>query len=431
MRRKKLAPMLVALALGLLTAGAAAAPGTTGGADDIRNEIRELEGRARALTAQRDALLRREIGSYLEHTQAQGGTEGIEGVTLKASLTIISLYTAGADPADFEGTSGDVDLDFGMEVTENLEMFIVVGADTEGHFPAAFRSVAAPTGATLSGLFDGIGVDGTVSTSPGSARVDEAGLRWAAPIGDYTLHVMAGKLDPRNYFLRNAFANDENTQFTNNLFDDPPAITWPTNATGRTIYGLHFWSRVGPDEQYRIDVGFYNTPGQFFRDGQFFLEVSWRGDVYGGEMNIRVFGLVDSNTEDVTGSGGLSIDWWATERIGVFFRAALHDNVPVYQGETNHIESSWEVGAVFNGPIPSRPDDQAGVAWGMIKGPVRAVLPTAPDNSETVIELYYRYMAEDGKLQITPMAQIILDPGAGTFADDTLLMLGFRVHVPF
>jgi carbohydrate-selective porin OprB len=59
------------------------------------------------------------------------------------------------------------------------------------------------------------------------------------------------------------------------------------------------------------------------------------------------------------------------------------------------------------------------------------VLPTAPENSEMVIEVYYRLMAEDGKLQISPMAQVILDPGAGTFTDDTLFMVGLRVHVPF
>jgi hypothetical protein len=430
MQRKTFAPVFVALALGLLAAGAAAAPGA-GDRDDVRGEIRDL---TRVLETQRKALLLREIGSYLEHAEAQAqgaASGGVEGVTLHARVTILSLYTAGADPTDWESTTADVDLDFGMEITDNLELFIVIGADTEGHFPAAFRSVAVPTGATLSGLFDGIGVDGTVSTSPGSGRVDEAAFRWAAPAGDYTLHVMAGKLDPRNYFLRNAFADDENTQFTNNLFDDPPAITWPTNATGRTILGLHFWSRVGEDEQYRIDVAYYDTPGQFFNDGQVFLEVSWRGDVAGREMNIRVTGLIDLNLAETSGSGGVSIDWWATDRIGVFFRAALHDNLSTDLGETNHIESSWEVGAVFNGLIPSRPDDQLGVAWGMIKGPVRAVLPTAPENSEMVIEVYYRLMAEDGKLQITPMAQVILDPGAGTFNDDTLLMVGLRVHVPF
>ena len=144
-----------------------------------------------------------------------------------------------------------------------------------------------------------------------------------------------------------------------------------------------------------------------------------------------MFGLVDANTEDASGSAGLSLDWWATDRIGIFFRGALHDNLSLDKGETNHIESSWEVGALFNGLIPSRPDDDLGVAWGMIKGPVRAVFPTATKNSEMVIEVYYRYMAEDGKLQITPILQVIVDPGAGTFNDDTLLMAGVRVHVPF
>lgn len=425
MQRKTLVPVFVALALGVLALGAAAAPESTDGFDDVRAEIRALE-------AQRDGQLRREIDSYLDHAQAQGlDGGGVEGVTLHASVTIISLYTAGSDPADYEGTGGDADLDFEMEITDNLGMFVKAGADTTGHFPGAFRGIAGLVGATLSGLFDGIGVDGTVSTSPGSVRVDEAGFRWAVPVGDYTLHVMAGKLDPRNYFLRNAFANDENTQFTNNLFDDPPAITWPTNATGVNICGLHFWSRLGEDEEYRIDVAFYNTPGRFFDNGQLFLELAWRGEVYDREMNIRVFGLADSNTTDVSGSGGLSFDWWANDWIGIFFRGAVHHNLSTDKGETNHIESSWEVGAIFNGPLASRPDDQVGVAWGMIKGPIRAVFPTATKNSEMVVEVYYRYMAEDGKLQITPMAQVIVDPGAGMFTDDTLLMVGLRVHVPF
>jgi carbohydrate-selective porin OprB len=49
-----------------------------------------------------------------------------------------------------------------------------------------------------------------------------------------------------------------------------------------------------------------------------------------------------------------------------------------------------------------------------------------------VIEIYYRYMCEDSKLQISPMVQFILDPGAGGFTDpDQLIVLGVRIFVPF
>jgi hypothetical protein len=386
-------------------------------------------------------LLRREIRSYLDRAEAQGsgGREGLQGVAINARFTLVSAYTVGADPTDWEATSGDVDLDFSLTVTDNLEVFIYATANAGGHFPSGFRSVAGASGsfgtpfggATLSGIFDGIGVDGTVSPDPGSIRLDEGGMHWATAIGDHTLHFMTGKLDPRKHFAQNAFADDENTQFLNNLFDDPPAITWPTNASGRTIYGLHLWADLGGDEQYRIDVAFYNAPGQFFNDGQLFWQISWVGDLSGRETNLRVFGLFDFNTTDVTASFGLSWDWWATDRLGVFFRAAIHDNVSISEGETNHIESSWELGAVMNGLLPSRPDDQGGIAFGYIKGPVRAVLTTATENHEMVVELYYRYVREDGKFQLTPFVQFIIDPAAGTFVDDNLTILGFRIHVPF
>ena len=56
-----------------------------------------------------------------------------------------------------------------------------------------------------------------------------------------------------------------------------------------------------------------------------------------------------------------------------------------------------------------------------------------PTSTEITIELYYRYMVEDGKLQITPHLIIVSDPGGGRspWQDDLLIILGFRIFVPF
>ena len=84
-----------------------------------------------------------------------------------------------------------------------------------------------------------------------------------------------------------------------------------------------------------------------------------------GEVPVRVLGLIDANPDDVAGSAGFSIDWWATDLIGVFFRAALHDNLSTDKGETNHIESSWEVGAVLNGLLLFQGAVWARPTWGV------------------------------------------------------------------
>ncbi len=434
-----------ALAALLFTGVAGAAPGDDSPHNDmktvrqeelraIERELRELGDQADALESQRDVMLRREVRNYLARTQAQGlegGRNGLEGVTLSARMTIVGLGTVGAKPGNVHAVGGDVDLDFGFAVTENLSLWINLTANTSGQLPSGFGSIAGSAGATLSGLFDGIGVDGTVSTSPGSIRVAETGIEWQAPAGDRTLHVLLGKIEPRDRFAQNAFANDENRQFMNNLFDDPPAITWPTNAMGPTIFGLHLWMALGNNDQWRVDVGWYNGSGQFFNKGKFLWQFTWTGELQSREINVRIYGLLDGALTDVGASVGVSADWWATDRIGVFVRMTVHDNRPTSDLETNHIESDWQLGALFHGVVPDRPDDVIGIAWGMVKGPVRAVFPGATENSESVIEIFYRASLEAGKLEITPFAQFIIDPGAGLFPDDTLVIVGIRVFVPF
>ena len=443
--------LLPALLLGtalLATAGPAAAEDTT-----LRSEVDALKARAEALEGQRRLLFEHEIRAYMDRTEAlrsaQGG-DGLSGVSLSASATAVGLATLGADPGNTHSVHGDVDLDFDFTVTDNLDLFIYLTANTNeseefnsplaqsipslgpDSFPGGFGPIAGSAGATLSGLFDGIGVDGTVSPHPGSVRVREAGIRWATPVGDRTLHVMLGKLDPRNYFAQNRFANDENTQFLNNLFDDPPAISWPTNASGVTVYGLHLWMMFGEREQYRFDMGWYNEPGMWLNDGIFLWQFAWTGQLQGREIQVRIYGQIDTVPQDPGAALGVSADWFATEKVGVFIRITVHDNQPISEGEYNNVESDWQLGAQVNGLLPSRPDDTFGIAWGLIKGPIRAALGGATENSEQVIEIYYRYMAEEGKLQITPLVQFILDPGAGTFTEpDSLIILGLRIHVPF
>lgn len=425
---------LVLLAATLLALGAR--PAAASDDDELRAEAMDLRRRAEALEQQRALLLRRDVARYLDEvapeTQAQGGG-GLQGLTLHASVTGVFLATVGSAPSDTHSLHGDAELDFNFEVTENLSLFVDLTANSNGAaFPTAFGPIAGTAGATLSGLVDGIGVDGTVSTAPGDIASQEWGVLWTTFIADQPVEIMAGRLDPREYYATNAFAANSRTQFLNNLFDDPPALDWPTNATGTTILGLRVYTQFGKKKQYSLDVGWFNTPGQWFNQGILLMEFVWQGQLKGREFHLRAYGQLNTAPDSVAPGFGLSFDWYATRKIGVFARATIKDNQPISQNHPNQIESDWQLGAAFFGPIKTRPEDQLGMAWGLIKGPVDAIVPGAPHNHEQVIEVYYTCMLEGGKLQITPEAQYVIDPGGGTFADgDNLFLLGVRIYVPF
>ncbi|MHC4163429.1 MAG: coiled-coil domain-containing protein [Planctomycetota bacterium] len=248
--------------LALLAAGLAfTAPATAGEEDEaLREEVRQLREKVDALQAQGSTVLEQEIEEYLDTTSdwrgAQGGSP-LERITIHSRFTAVNQNTIGLDPAGRSVVNGDVDLDFDFQVTDNLDLFLYLTANDSpaqngaqlpgmfapnGGFPSQFGTVMTSggtfgpiAGATVAGLTDGIGVNGTVPTDPGSITVYEAGIHHILTIGNTKLHWEIGALDPRRRYLQNAFADDENTAFIHNSFDDTSALMWLSDATGRTV----------------------------------------------------------------------------------------------------------------------------------------------------------------------------------------------------
>jgi hypothetical protein len=429
MHRHFTGTFLVLFAAAVIFTGAASA----GEEDALREEVQQLREKIDTLAAQQSTLLEQEIEAYLDEKAAfkgaQGGASSLDNVSISARFTAVNQNTVGLDQFNRSVVSGDVDLDFDFKVTENLDLFIYLTAnENEGHFEAQFAGIAS---STLAGFDDGIGVNGTVSTQPGSITVRETGIKHALAIGDNQLHWELGELDPRNRFMQNAFAGDENTQFIHNMFDDSSAVLWLTSASSPlTSLGLHMWISFGANKQITLNWGWFNIPGQWFNNGQFYFQFHWKGEVGGREMNVRLMGFLDEFNEDSNGDGtsggGASWDWWVTDKIGLFFLIGVNGD------DVASVESDYSVGAQFNGLFGSRPDDVLGVAVGFANANT-TVLPGLPEDLETTVEIYYKYMAEGGKLQITPNIIYVQDPGGGGagWFDDTLFIIGFRIHVPF
>ena len=115
------------------------------------------------------------------------------------------------------------------------------------------------------------------------------------------------------------------------------------------------------------------------------------------------------------------------DNIGVFFKLSANGD------DVASVELDATFGFVFNGLIGSRPDDVFGVGIGFLAAN-DTVVGTAAEDSEFTFEIYYKYMSDNGKMQITPHLIYISDPSGGDngpAGTDNFFILGIRFFVPF
>jgi hypothetical protein len=405
------------------------------GAGEDKGELERLRQENKELKA---AALEQDISEYLAEAKgwegAQGG-DGLKGVTLHASFT--SVYQGTLGQGDGSGNvslmDGDFDLNFDLQVTDQVSLFIYMTANNggTGSLPFNFPTTGIAALSTNAGV-DGIDVNGTVPTNPGAVVTNEVGMRWAAKVGETTVNQEIGEIDPRHRFLQNAICPDNNTGFIHNSFTDPASVQWITTAGGTTSLGYYAWLELGDQKQFTVSGGWFNTAGQWFNNGQLYIQVAWKGDVSGREMNVRFLVHWDGfnpSVDNDTWLFGWSWDWWLTEKIGVFFTGGFNVD------DTNPVDYDFQLGFVFNGLISSRPDDQLGAGF-IFTHLDDDVVGVVPEDTEFGFEVYYKIAVADGRVFVTPHFMFVVDPGGGVggpagFVEDSLFILGVRMHVPF
>ena len=445
--------LLALIAVGLILVVPAVA-----GDDDLRDKVRELEHKLDAITDLESTNLEQTIEQYLDESSAwhaAQGDGGLKGVSITASLTSVAQWGVKIEPGKkYSIVSGDVDLGFHFNVTENLDLHITTTASTSsedgagrGHDIGEFGGFSSTSGSFGNGIFtiaedrqvfggatDGVGTNGTTPVNAvemGGLAIYEAYVQHRA---SDTFVWELGMIDPRTRFLQNAFAGDENTQFIHNDFDDSAAILWLSmgkNVDGRPdgVLAIHMWVDLGAEKTHRVSWAWVNEPGEFWDNAQFFLQYAGKFDMSGREMNLRVMFQYDNKYKDVIDGDagyavGVSWDWLVTQTIGLFFTFAnnFEDNNP--------INYTFALGAEMN-LIQSRPNDRLGVAFGFVKAR-NFLLGFPPEDQELTIEVYWRFATEGGKLQITPYIIYVMDPGGLQLGyTDDLVIIGIRIHVPF
>jgi len=420
------------------------------GAEDLKGENERLRQENQGLKA---AQLEQDVTAYLAETKGFEGAQGgdtLKGVTLHADFVAVYQGLLGSDGTDVGVFGGDFDLNFDLQVSDDVSLFCYLTANTStgastfydtNSFPGAF--IPAGVGvATDAGLTDGIGVNGTVPTNPGAVTTNEVGVRITSQFGNITLHQEMGELDPRNRFLQNAFVPNGNKTFLHNSFNDPASVQWITTAAGTTSLGWYLWLELGDQKQFTLSAGWFNLPGQWLQQGQLYIQFAWKGEVSGREMNAKIlFNLDAYNGQNGAGPGafaatddsgfviGWSWDWYITEKVGVFFTGGFNTQ------NTNAVDYDFSFGFVFQNMISSRPDDQFGAGF-VFTHLDTDVFGAADKDTEFAFELYYRIALAGGKVWVTPDFMFVIDPGGGqipngAFADSSLFILGCRVYVPF
>lgn len=402
-----------------------------GDTQDLQRQLDDLKQQVAEMKVEQNKKIEKEIEAYLDSgaqwSESSQGEDNMRNITIGAGLLAVNQNTVNLDSGDNRSVvNGRIELMFNFKVSDRIDLFTDLVANTSGHFEDAFAN-----GPTLAGAFDNIGVDSSTGVRPqGGVQVKEAGIRYAIPAGNFVVNMELGLLDPRRRFLTNPFTDDYRTTFLHNEFVDPSGINWISNGNARqNTLGAYFWSAFGENKNIIVRLAWFNAPGRWFDNGQFIAEIHWKGEVRGREMNVKFMYVRDGFYQGVNdkddNNWGVNWNWMATDNLGVWI--TLSGNTE----DTNNVEFAWSVGGVWTGVGQNRPDDQIGLAIGQLSR--NSNVNDTPKSSELALEIYYKFMVEDGKFQITPHVMWINDPGAGEgFGDkSSLWILGVRIYVPF
>jgi hypothetical protein len=230
------------------------------------------------------------------------------------------------------------------------------------------------------------------------------------------LDLFGGKLDPTNYFDRNAFANDETSQFLNAALVNNPMLKQPANGAGAVTrwdagrdlgfsLGVHASHDLGKDllsEPYVIgEIDFHSAR---FIDGNYRL---WART-----------STLPSDHRRQTWGGGLSIDQRLTPQFGVFGRGGFS----LIEGESRTLFAA-SGGFQWTGPIWDRSRDRLGMGYSYQR---------EVQGEEQVAEAYYNLFLTDHFSVIGNVEWLIHGPNQVTGkTNNNVVIPGVRAIVGF
>ena len=353
------------------------------------------------------------LDKHLTHTEQRVG-EQLGNLHIGVGLTSVVQGSIDADDITPNGAN-HTDANWSMD----LEIEAPIGENG-----VAFALIEAGQGEGLNdelGVFHG--VNGDAGDNGSSLDVTEAW--YEHNFHDEMIVLTVGKLDLSNYVDGNAVANDETVQFLNGGLVNSLAIEFPEDNGAGVHVGVY------PNEFIELNFGWAESDADWediFNDSFAIAEINIMPGFLERDGNYRLYAWYNGSDKDkLDGSGagedgwgvGVSLDQQLTDNLTFFARLA-HEDDEVYE-----VETAWSAGVEIRGAKWNRENDALGIAI------AQAILSddVSPDDTETLIEIYYSYAVND-QLYITPDIQIIDSPG-GDDDNDTIVVLGVRGQVNF
>jgi len=203
-----------------------------------------------------------------------------------------------------------------------------------------------------------------------------------------SLGVTAGIIGSTGYIDDNEYANDEVSQFLNDIFVNNTLANLPDYDVGAALeFESGLWSVkavvMESENDDRNDYNYYS------------IQIGHHVTTRWGMGNYRIYGFAtDNEFVDRDGTGkdslsgfGISIDQQINESVGIFARLGIQDDeVPVDHDEM------ISFGMSIAGTKWNRPDDTLGVAIALLDG---ANKKSSEINDTKTMEAYYKYMFSD------------------------------------
>ncbi len=253
-----------------------------------------------------------------------------------------------------------------------------------------------------------------------------------------------GKLDTTMFFDQNRVAGNDGTKFLGSIFNNNPAIEFPTQNIGvRLGWALVKWLELnylvvnGNADLEDIDDHLFNIfqatfKPDFFEKKGYYRFIAW----YNNNRHIKW-----SNPNGRRGTYGfaLSFDQDLTDNLTLFTRYGWEDP-EVYNPEITasgnnilSLEQSWSAGGQLTGSIWGRENDVLGLAVGQVipSGDYKKALNRNAKH-EGRIELFYNVQFNE-HLSFSPTLQYIWNPYGKDIADnkDNVLVYSIRTHIDF
>jgi carbohydrate-selective porin OprB len=230
------------------------------------------------------------------------------------------------------------------------------------------------------------------------------------------LDLFVGKLDPTNYFDRNAFANDETSQFLNAALVNNPLLKQPPNGPG--LVGR--WD-AGRDLGFSLGGHAPDDSGEDLLNGPYIIgEVDWHTSRL-IDGNYRLWARVSTLPDDrqrQTWAAGVSLDQRLTPQVGVFARAGFS----MAEG-TSRTAYAVSTGLEWTGPLWERPRDRLGLGYSFQRELV---------DEEHVAEAYYNLFLTDHLSVIGNVEWLISGPNQETGKNNEHIVVpGLRATVGF